>query len=296
MRPVRSNACLSNIFLVRPVLDVRLYVLEHAADLDVRAAVLGAFERAERRRDAGIGVRTRGRHEARGERGVVTAAVLRVDDEREIEHAHFQIGVLAVYAQHVQDVGRGGKRRYGIVYEKAVAVRTVIGVRLIAVYREHGERGYEPQALTQNVVERKVVRLGVVSVEREHRTRHGVHDIVTGRFHDDVAEESGRQMPVYAQKIVEVLDLGVGGKLPEEQKVYDLLEAASAVPYHVLDYVLDVVAAIIQFARARRELAVDDRVGLDVSYFGQSRADAAAVGRPKPSVNLVFRIKSGVDG
>ena len=103
-------------------------------------------------------------------------------------------------------------------------------------------------------------------------------------------------MPVYAQKIVEVLGLGVGGKLSEEQKVYDLLKAASAVPYHVLDYVLDVVATIIQFARARRELAVDDRVGLDVSYFGQSRADAAAVGRPKPSVNLVFRIKSGVDG
>ena len=76
LAPQQLFQVLRDLALVGRVADLALHVLEHLHDLVVRAAVLRALERAERRRNDRIGIRARGGDNVRGERGIVAAAVL----------------------------------------------------------------------------------------------------------------------------------------------------------------------------------------------------------------------------
>ena len=67
----------------------------------------------------------------------VAAAVLHVQEQSDVQHVGFQVGVLAVGAQHLQQVFGGGQFGFGAVNVHA-AVALVIMVGMVAVNRQHG--------------------------------------------------------------------------------------------------------------------------------------------------------------
>ena len=126
----------------------------------------------------------------RGEGGVVAAAVFGVQDEAQVEHLRFQLGVSAVLAQHIQDIFRGGKVLSRLVDEER-GVRMVVLVRLLRIDGEQGELGDELQGLAQNVAFGDVVRFRVVRIEGKHAAGEHIHHVFRGGFHDDVPHEGG---------------------------------------------------------------------------------------------------------
>ena len=69
---------------------------------------------------------------------VVAAAVLHMQDERDVQHLRLQIAVLAVGAQHAQDVFGHRKAAVGAVDVEAV-VADVMVVGMVAVDGQHRE-------------------------------------------------------------------------------------------------------------------------------------------------------------
>ena len=102
-----------------------------------------------------------------GEGRVVAAAVLGVQHQRQIQDSGLQLGIFAIRAQDVQQVFSGGKLGHGVVDEQAF-VQHIVAVRLITVYREHGEQRNELQALAQYILGAVVRGPGVVAVQRQH--------------------------------------------------------------------------------------------------------------------------------
>ena len=70
-----------DLVFVLPVADLLLHEGDHVADLEVRATMLGPFQGADAGGDGRERVRARGRSHADREGGVVTAAVLGVEDQ-----------------------------------------------------------------------------------------------------------------------------------------------------------------------------------------------------------------------
>ncbi len=152
--------------LIVPVLHIFLYIVEHRANLNIRSAVLRAFERAERRCDCGICVRSRGRYNMRGKGRVITAAVLCVKHQCRVKHLGFKRGILAVEPQHIKYVFCGGKLGARLVNEKAVAAAQIIIVRMITVYRKQRKPCNKLQALAQHIRNRGVLCVCVIGIKR----------------------------------------------------------------------------------------------------------------------------------
>ena len=260
---------------VLPVAHVGADVLHHLHDLDVGAAVLGPLERGHRRGDGGIGVRARGGDHARGEGGVVAAAVLHVQYERGVQHLGLGGGVALVGAQHHQQVFGGGQRGVGAVDDHALhALVVVVGV--VAVHRQQREFADQLDTLAQRVGHGGVLGVPVVGGQRQYAARHGVHDIVAGRLHDDIAGEIGGQRAALADQLRKLALLRLVGQLAHQQQVGDALKA-QLVLAQLPDQLLDAVAAVPQLAVAGRLFAVHHARGHDLGDVGQARQHAVAV-------------------
>ena len=184
----------------RPVLDLLLHEGDHVADLEVGAAVLGALQGPDARGDGRKRVRAGRRSHAHGEGGVVTAAVLGVQDQQHVERAGVQLRVVGSL-QHIEEILRQRQARLGVADVQGTAV-VVVPVHIVRV----GDRGRELRdqldALAHQVVARHVVRILVEGVELHHAAREDVHDVVALQL-DDVQDGLLLQ-----RHIVEVAQMG----------------------------------------------------------------------------------------
>ena len=87
---------LAHLIVILRVLDVLEDILQLAVDPQVRAAVLGALQSTDGRRDGRVGVRTGGGQHAGGKGGAVAAAVVCVNQQAQIQQACFLVGELLV--------------------------------------------------------------------------------------------------------------------------------------------------------------------------------------------------------
>ena len=160
---------------VGPVVQMALDILDHLNDLDVCAAVPGAFQGREGRSNGGVGVRPGGSDHAGGEGRVVAAAVLHVEDEGDVQGLGLQLRVLHVMPQHPQNIFCRGEVRVRAVDVHAVVVLIVV-VGVVAVHGQHGELGNEAHALADGIGQ-IAVDLVIVAGQGEDAAGHGVHDV-----------------------------------------------------------------------------------------------------------------------
>ena len=282
-----------DLVLVGLVADGLADVVDHLHHLDVGAAVLGAFQRAERRRHDRVGVRPGGGDHAGGKGGVVAAAVLHVQKQGGIQHVGFQRGVAAVGAQHLQQVFGGGKLRLGAVDVHAVAVDIII-VGVVAVYRQHGEHADQLDALLQLGLQAAVADGVIVGGQRQHAAGQRVHQVPGGGFHDHVAGKIGGQVPALGQHVAELGQLAGVGQLAHQKQVGGFLKA-EAFAVQAADQVVDIVAAVPQLALAGGLFAVYHLERVDAGNMGDAGQHALAVLVAQAALDAEPVIQSGVD-
>ena len=83
----------------------------------------------------------------RGKGGVVTAAMLHMQNQRNIQYLSFQRRIFTVRTQNMQDVFGIGQLKLGLMDIETFPVMVVI-VSLIAIDGEHREQGDQLQTLS----------------------------------------------------------------------------------------------------------------------------------------------------
>ena len=285
---------LAQRILILPVRHMRHQIVEHLAHLDIRTAVLGTLEGAERRRNCRIGVRAGGRYHMHGKGRIVAAAVLCVEHQREVKELCLEGGELAVGAEHVEDVLRKRKLRIRLADDEALPLLEV--VRLIAVNRDQREQRDQRQTLAQYVRNGDVIRLFIIGIERKHALGEGVHHVVAGRLHDDVAGEDGRKHTQIREELHEIRELLLVGELAEQEEVGCLLEAGAVVRRKAGNELLDIDAAVIELAVTRNALPVHHFGGADIADMCQTCENALAVQIAQTAFDVVFGVELRVNG
>ena len=69
-----------------------------------------------------------------GKGGVIAAAVLHMKDQRDIQYTRFQICILAVRPENMENIFRGGKLCHGRMNKQAGSIMVML-VRLVSVDR-----------------------------------------------------------------------------------------------------------------------------------------------------------------
>ena len=167
---------LADLVVVGRILDIFQNVIQLVHDLQVRAAVLGAFQRADGRADGRIGVRAGAGQHAAGEGRAVAAAVVRVDEQAEVEQTRFLVGELLVGAVGAQNMLRRALALGGQVEVHAGPVIDA-ALDLVGVDHHRGQLGDQVDALAQDVGQTVVLGVLVVAVHGQHASCHLVHQV-----------------------------------------------------------------------------------------------------------------------
>ncbi len=221
-----------------------------------------------------------------GKGGVVAAAVLSVQHQRQVQQLGFEGRVLAVVAQHVEEIFGGGEfRARGVNHQTAPAV--IINVGVIAIDRQQRERGNQLQRLPQHIGDGDILGAIIEDIHGQNTLRHGVHHIATGQLEDGIVHEIIRQRPCRADTGDIIGQLIGGRQLPEKQQVADFLESVAAIRQETGDEVIHVQSAINQMSGAG---VIPFGMGLHLADLRQAGQYALAVEIAQPALHVIFRI------
>ena len=202
--------------------------------------------------------------------------MLGVQDQAAVEQLGLVVRKLAVRADEVQDVLRGRTLGVGHMQEHGVPVK-IPALGLIGVRDDDRELGHQADALAHDVLDRVLIRVFVIGIERERRAGQLVHNIAAGRAHDHILGEVIRQRALQTDRVLELRQLAAVGQRAAHQQVADLLEAEALFLIHAVDEVVDVVAAVGQTALDRLALALVEYVAVDVAQIARADEHARAV-------------------
>ena len=279
------------LVVVSGVLDVFLDAVEHLHHLEVGTAVTGALQRADASRDGGVGVGARGGQDAGGEGGAVTAAVLGVDDQAEIQEVRLGLGVFLVRAEDAEEVLGGTEVIVGVMESQGL-IEEGVAVDRVGLGGDNGEAGHDLNGLAEHIVQRHLVGVIVIGIESQHRALELVHDGAGGGLHDDVLGKARRQTAQGGQEIIELRQLLSGGEVAEEEEEGGLLKAKAVLVGEVVDEIPQVVAAVLQHTLYGVLIALADHVTVGGADTGNTRHDAGAVGLAETSLDTVA-VKGG---
>ena len=159
-----------------PVENVCLDLFEHVLCLHICTAVTEAFERSYCGSHSRVGVRAGGGDNVRGECGVVAAAVFCVDNERLVEYISFEGRELAVLAQHIEYIFRGGVFRQRVSYHKALMQLEML-VCTVRVNRDKRHFCDDLDRLAENIARGDILGIVVVGIKSKDTLLQRVHYI-----------------------------------------------------------------------------------------------------------------------
>ena len=228
-----------------------------------------------------------------GEGGVVAAAVLHVQQQRDVQHVRLQRGIALVRAQHAQQILRRRKRRVGAVDVHALPVDIIV-VGMVAVDGQHRQHADQLEALLKLGLQAAVADGIVIAGQRQHAAGQRVHQVLAGSLHDDIAGEVGGQIAAGGQRAAEGGQLLLGGQIAQQQQIGRLLKG-KALAAQPADEVIDIIAAVPQPARAGHLLAVAPGEGVDAGDAGQPHQHALAVLVAQAALDVVALELLGAD-
>ena len=241
--------------------------------------MLAALERADGRRVRRVRVGIGRRQHARCERGVVTAAVLGVQAQHDVEHARFLRREMAIGTQHGQN-GLGRRlTRNKAVHDHGL----VVEARAFGVVREHHDARQtrnERKSRRDLVVERAVFGIGVRRrVAHDHGRRKAVGQLTE-------AVDNGN----------ELAQLLLRGQFAHQQQVRDLFVCKTPVKRCALQQVADAVAAEREHAFVRTLVSFGKHVAVHVGDIRHACDDARSVGVAQAALHAILLIERRIDG
>ncbi len=123
-----------------------------------------------------------------GKRGIVAAAVLRVEDQRHIQHLGLQLRVLPVGPQHQEEILRQ-RQPVRRVADKQRLPFSEMPIGVIGIDGDHGQFGDQFHTLAQHIAQRGILRARIVRIQRQHTALHRVHDARIRRLHHHIPHE-----------------------------------------------------------------------------------------------------------
>ena len=112
--------------------------------------------------------------------------MLHMKDQCRIKNPGFQICIFLVRSEHVKNVFR--RRTVGIrTVDIHTAIQIIMVIRMIPVNSQHREDTDKIHRLAENIFHGIIRNLIIVGGQRQHALRHGIHDILTGRLHNDIS-------------------------------------------------------------------------------------------------------------
>ena len=280
---------------VVPILHVFLYLVHLLHDAQIRSSVAGPLEgkngRGYRRIDVGVGAR----HDVGYERGVVSAAVLRMKNERQIESLGLKLRVAPVLADKGEKVLRARLLGIGVAdHERAAHV--IMHLRLIRVCGDRRHDADYGDGSLKAFLDRKIVE-GVLFgniLERhgeENRAGDGVHDIGRRMAQNRVFLESVGKFAVHAEFRLPIDEFARRGKFAEHQKIRALLVTVAVLLAVGGDEILHAYAAIVELAGDRDLLAFGNDVAVNVAYGRKPHEDAGSVIVAQTAFHAVLSIQ-----
>ena len=225
--------------------------------------------------------------------GGVVAAVVGVEDQRRVQGPGLQLRKLFILPQQIEDVLRHGQVILGLVNEQVSALGAAVGQ--VAVDGQLWGIHRQLQALAQNVRHRDVVGLVIVAVQGQQAPGQGVHHVSGGGLHHHVTDKILGQMAILIEHLAERIQLLLGGKLPENEKVHRFLKAEALLSQAALYQLPDVVAAIVQHTLAGDGVVIIDGVALDLGNAGKAGQHTAAVGIAQAALDVVALVELPVN-
>ena len=168
-------------------------IIHHFHDHQICSAMPGSLQRTECRCNRRICIWTWRRDDTRRKCGIVSAAMLHMQDQCNLKHFRFQMVELFVRTQHSQEIFSGGKWRIRAVNVHA-SIFVIMVVCVISIYRQHRKNADQHHTLAQYIVQLKNRSILIIRCKRQHTFRHGIHDVGTRRFHDNVTHKIRRKV------------------------------------------------------------------------------------------------------
>ena len=277
---------LPHLVLILPVPYVLLHVLKHLHHLDIGTAMLGTLQRGQGRRHTGVGVGSGGSYQVGSKGGVVTAAVLGMEGQTDIQHMGLPEGIGGIRPQQGEDVLCRRQFRPGRVDVQAAAALIVIG--LIAVDAEHGEQGNKLDALAHDIGQRDVVGPVIVGGQVEDTAGQGVHDVMAGRLQNYVPHKIVGEGTIVRQLLGKPVQFLLGGQLAQQKQIGGLLKTKAPLLQSACHQLLHVHAAVIQLALTGNLLSVHDLLGHNIGDLGQSGKHTLTVQITQAPLHIVL--------
>ena len=269
---------------------MRRHVLDHVAGLEVGAAVLGTLKRADGSRVGRVGVGAGGGEDARGERGVVAAAVLSVQDEHDVEQHGLLVREALVAAQ---DVEHGLRHRVSLAHRRHHELG-VVELGHVGCVR-HGGRARPAAEQRQRDVNlmcrRDVVGRGVEGVEQQRGALQDVHDGVAVRRTREDAQVALGQLLARVDAGAEVVELLARGEAPGYEQVGDLLVAKAILGLRAVDELVDVISAIDQATVVGLDAVIGPVVAVHVGDRREAHEHAGAVRVAQTALDVVLLVQ-----
>ena len=121
---------------------------------------------------------------------------------------------------------------------------------MITVHCKHRKIGHQLHTLADIILNRANGGLLVVSCQRQDTSRHGIHNILGRRLHNNVSRKISRKCTTLTKYLAELCKLLLTWHTAEYQKVCGLLESEFAFA-DGSDQRLNIVSAVPQFTVTR---------------------------------------------
>ena len=278
-----------DLLIVIHVADLGFERIHHLNDLDVRTAVTGPLQRADRRGNGGIRVCTRRRQHTAGKGRVVTAAMLCVKHQAYVEQTRLFMRKLAVNA-HCREYIFGNRKT---AYRRMKEQRLMIVIAFFDLIRiDHNGRNTRDKLdrLTEYVFKRIVLRIIVIAVKSKHASAELVHDIGRRRLDDHIFDEAVGKLAEFLKHRRKTFKMRFVGQISEKQQPDNLFKAETILRNTAVDYIFYIISAVKQFTLRRNTFIFIDKIAVNIADACCACDDARTVRISESAFDIEMRI------
>ena len=142
---------------------------------------------------------------------VISAAVLCMKNQCNIEHFCLQLCILTAWPEHQQHIlcERASLLR---IADKQHLIFSEMTISMIGIYSYQRQLRNQAQCLPQYIACRNIFRVAVIRVKCQHTPLHGIHNICIGGFHNNIAHKTTTEALQFKQRIYKIVHLCFIGK------------------------------------------------------------------------------------